>query len=142
MDIKEIEFIKDGIEKMLTTHENRIDEGYRIQIDEYLNGERFEFDIDEKIFENTPNFTKAVLKECFKIPYGEVITYSQLASRAGNPKAYRAVGNIMNKNKYPVIIPCHRVVGSNNSLVGYAGGVKLKEKLLKLEREYRKNKRG
>lgn len=142
MDIKEIEFIKDGIEKMLTTHENRIDEGYRIQIDEYLNGERFEFDIDEKIFENTPNFTKAVLKECFKIPYGEVITYSQLASRAGNSKAYRAVGNIMNKNKYPVIIPCHRVVGSNNSLVGYAGGVKLKEKLLKLEREYRKNKRG
>jgi methylated-DNA-[protein]-cysteine S-methyltransferase len=67
------------------------------------------------------------------VPFGEVTTYGQLAARVGRPRAARAVGTVMNRNPIPIVLPCHRVVGSTGSLVGYAGGLDRKEQLLRLE---------
>jgi methylated-DNA-[protein]-cysteine S-methyltransferase len=67
------------------------------------------------------------------VPFGEVTTYGHLAARVGRPRAARAVGTVMNRNPIPIVLPCHRVVGSTGSLVGYAGGLDRKQALLKLE---------
>jgi len=69
----------------------------------------------------------------FEIKRGRTLSYKELAAKSGRPRAYRAVGNIMNKNPYPLLIPCHRVVASNNKLGGYAYGVGIKTLLLKAE---------
>ncbi len=79
------------------------------------------------------DFQKLVWRETMKIPYGEVITYSELAEKIRRPKAYRAVGNALGANPLPIIVPCHRVIASDGSLGGYSGGVKIKEFLLGLE---------
>ena len=81
------------------------------------------------------DFQKRVWEALIQIPYGETRTYKEIAAAAGNPKASRAVGMANNRNPIPIIIPCHRVIGTNGSLTGYAGGLKVKEYLLKLERE-------
>ena len=78
-------------------------------------------------------FQKKVWEEMQKIPYGKTRTYGELAEKVGNPKGARAVGMACNKNKIPVIIPCHRVVGKNGKLTGFAGGLDIKELLLKIE---------
>jgi O-6-methylguanine DNA methyltransferase len=67
------------------------------------------------------------------VPYGYTQTYGELATRAGNPKAARAVGMVMNRNPLPIVLPCHRIVGASGSLVGYGGGLERKEQLLRLE---------
>ena len=74
-----------------------------------------------------------MLLELARVPYGEVTTYGALAARAGRPRAARAVGTVMNRNPIPIVLPCHRVVGSTGSLVGYGGGLERKETLLRLE---------
>ncbi len=84
-------------------------------------------------------FQTSVLMEISKIPFGETRTYKQIAEQIGKPKASRAVGMACNKNPFPFIIPCHRVVGSSGSLTGYAYGIPLKKKLLNFEREIRRN---
>ena len=78
-------------------------------------------------------FGRAVLEELARVPYGELTTYGNLAARAGRPRAARAVGTVMNRNPVPIVLPCHRVVGSTGSLVGYAGGLDRKRTLLELE---------
>mgnify|MGYP001079086765 CR=1 FL=1 len=78
-------------------------------------------------------FYKKVWLETAKIPIGKVLTYKQLAQRAGFPKAFRAVGNALNKNPFAPVIPCHRVVRSDYTLGGYSSGIKTKIKLLKKE---------
>ncbi|MDE1870052.1 MAG: MGMT family protein [Candidatus Micrarchaeota archaeon] len=78
-------------------------------------------------------FENSVLMNTFEISKGKTISYKELAAKSGRPKAYRAVGNIMNKNPYPLLIPCHRVVASNHKLGGYAYGTKIKKLLLKME---------
>ncbi len=83
--------------------------------------------------QGTP-FQQEVWKELCKIPYGETISYGELAKRIGNSKASRAVGLANGSNPIPIIIPCHRVIGSNGKLTGYGGGLPIKEKLLALER--------
>jgi len=83
--------------------------------------------------QGTP-FQQTVWKELLNIPYGETISYGELAKRIGNPKASRAVGLANGSNPIPIIIPCHRVIGSNGKLTGYGGGLPIKEKLLALER--------
>jgi len=80
-------------------------------------------------------FAKKVYRIVMKIPIGEVRSYKWVAQKAGKPKAYRAVGQILKKNPYPLIIPCHRVVASNNKLGGYIFGLKKKRLLLDLEKE-------
>ena len=101
------------------------------ELDEYFRGKRKNFDIPLKI-EGT-EFQKKVWNELLEIPYGETRSYLDIAKRVGNPKASRAVGTANHNNKIIIIIPCHRVIGSNKKLIGYAGGLDVKEKLLKLE---------
>ena len=102
------------------------------QLDEYFEGERQRFDlaVDLRL---ARDFGRTVLEELGRVPFGEVTTYGALAARAGKPKAARAVGTIMNRNPVPIVLPCHRVVGANGSLVGYAGGLERKQALLRLE---------
>ena len=104
----------------------------RRQLDEYFAGERrrFELPVDLRL---AREFAAAVMKELARVPYGQLTTYGALAAKAGRPRAARAVGTIMNRNPVPIVLPCHRVVGSNGSLVGYGGGLARKRALLELE---------
>ncbi|WP_101772408.1 methylated-DNA--[protein]-cysteine S-methyltransferase [Peptostreptococcus faecalis] len=115
------------------TKKSKLDESMMQQINEYLSGKRKKFDIDYAIFNEMSEFKKKVLMACFEIEYGQTKTYAQIAEEIGNPKGYRAVGNALNKNEYPIIIPCHRVVGTDKKMHGYAGGIELKKELLRLE---------
>ena len=103
------------------------------QLKEYFEGKRTKFEIP--LNPKGTEFMKNVWKELLKIPYGETRTYKEIAEKIGNSKASRAVGMANNKNPIPIIIPCHRVIGSNNKLVGYALGLDMKQYLLDLERE-------
>lgn len=106
------------------------------QLREYFNGERFDFDLPLHL-QGTP-FQKKVWQALMQIPHGETRTYKEIAQSIGAAKAVRAVGNANNKNPLPIIIPCHRVIGSNGSLVGYGGGVDKKQFLLEIEKTYTK----
>ncbi|UJF15363.1 methylated-DNA--[protein]-cysteine S-methyltransferase [Jeotgalibaca sp. MA1X17-3] len=101
------------------------------QMEEYFKGERHTFDIPMDTH-GTP-FQQQVWLELQRIPYGEVRTYKEIAAAIDNPKAVRAVGMANNRNPISIMTPCHRVIGSNGSLVGYAGGLDVKEFLLNLE---------
>lgn len=105
-----------------------------IQLDEYFQGKRTIFSLPFKLI-GTP-FQLAVWKELQNIPYGKTTSYKEIAQKINKPKAYRAVGMANNKNPLPIIIPCHRVIGSNGKLIGYAGGLKLKNYLLELEKSH------
>lgn len=105
-----------------------------IQLDEYFQGKRTIFSLPFKLT-GTP-FQLAVWKELQNIPYGKTTSYKEIAQKINKPKAYRAVGMANNKNPLPIIIPCHRVIGSNGKLIGYAGGLKLKNYLLELEKSH------
>ncbi len=102
------------------------------ELEEYFDGNRQDFDI--KLAPQGTEFQKLVWNNLRKIPYGQTISYKQLAEMAGNPKASRAVGMANNKNPIAIIVPCHRVIGSNGNLTGYAGGLDLKKELLELEK--------
>ena len=102
------------------------------ELAEYFAGERRSFDLAVDIDRLTP-FNRSVLEQLSRVPYGSLTTYGALAGQAGRPRAARAVGTIMNRNPIPIVLPCHRVIGSNGSLVGYAGGLERKETLLSLE---------
>lgn len=102
------------------------------QLEEYFKGERKVFDLP--IHRKGTPFQQKVWNALCEIPYGEVRTYKEIAVSINHPKAYRAVGMANNKNPIMIIVPCHRVCGSNGKLVGYAGGLEVKEKLLRLEK--------
>lgn len=104
----------------------------RRELDDYFGGRRTAFDLELDL-RGLPDFTLRVLQELANVPYGRTATYRELAERAGNPRASRAVGTVMNRNRIPIVLPCHRVVGATGSLTGYAGGLDVKEKLLELE---------
>ena len=104
----------------------------RRELDEYFAGRRQTFDVATDLRIEAP-FRSAVLEELAHVPYGATTTYGELARRAGRPRAARAVGAVMNRNPIPIVLPCHRVVGANGSLVGYGGGLDRKEALLRLE---------
>ncbi|MFS1513094.1 methylated-DNA--[protein]-cysteine S-methyltransferase [Chengkuizengella sp. SCS-71B] len=101
------------------------------QLDEYFAGTRTKFDV--KLHLNGTEFQDTVWKELTNIPYGEAVSYKTVAERIGNGKAVRAIGNANNKNKIVIIVPCHRVMGSNGKLVGYGGGLWRKKWLLNHE---------
>lgn len=101
------------------------------ELEEYFNGERREFDIPLHM-EGT-EFQKRVWNEIAKINYGETKTYGEIAKAIGKPKSARAVGNAANKNPLQFVVPCHRVIGQNGKLVGYASGLGVKKKLLDME---------
>jgi methylated-DNA-[protein]-cysteine S-methyltransferase len=102
------------------------------QLDAYFKGELTKFDIELNI--QGTDFQKKVWQELVKIPYGETISYGELAKRIGNPKASRAVGMANGKNPISIIVPCHRVIGKNGSLTGFGGGLEAKRTLLALEK--------
>ena len=131
---------EDGTLLAITTHQTYecersetplIKEAYR-QLSEYLIGERKSFDLPFN--PRGTEFQRQVWKALFDIPYGETRSYKQIAEAIGNPKAVRAVGMANNRNPLLIVIPCHRVIGANGKLVGYAAGIEMKEYLLKLEK--------
>lgn len=101
------------------------------QLREYFVGKRKEFDLPLAP-QGTP-FQREVWRKLQEIPYGETISYGELAKRIGNPKASRAVGAANGQNPIPIVIPCHRVIGANGKLTGFGGGLPTKEALLALE---------
>lgn len=101
------------------------------QVEEYLKGERTSFKLVLDI--KGTDFQLRVWNELLRIPYGKTCSYKDIAQSISNEKAVRAVGTANGRNPLSLIIPCHRVIGSNGTLTGYAGGLKVKEKLLKLE---------
>lgn len=103
------------------------------QLREYFAGVRTEFDIPVAL--QGTEFQTQVWKALMVIPYGKTCTYGELAARIGNPKAFRAVGMANNRNPVSIIVPCHRVIGASGKLVGYGGGLNVKERLLDLERK-------
>lgn len=121
-------FISDAIAGSSAVLENA-----EAQLLEYFEGRRKIFDLPLK-FGGTA-FQNRVWRELRNIPYGETISYKALAERTGNVKACRAVGMANNKTPIPIVIPCHRVVGTNGSLTGYASGLDVKKFLLELEQK-------
>ncbi|HZJ58018.1 MAG TPA: methylated-DNA--[protein]-cysteine S-methyltransferase [Clostridia bacterium] len=103
------------------------------QLDEYFCGRRKEFDL--RLEPMGTEFMNKVWTSLLKIPYGQTRSYKDIAESIGKNKAYRAVGLANNRNPISIIIPCHRVVGSNGALVGYGGGLEIKTFLLNLEQE-------
>ncbi|MDR4504120.1 MAG: methylated-DNA--[protein]-cysteine S-methyltransferase [Candidatus Scalindua sp.] len=132
--------------RMRATVDNRIKKGLRadfveknadvlskarVQLDEYLNGGRINFDIP--VLVAGTDFQKSVWKALVKIPYGKTASYLDIAKFINKEKAVRAVAGANGANSISLIIPCHRIIGSNGELVGYGGGVPVKKRLLKLE---------
>ena len=107
-----------------------IKEAYR-QLSEYLKGERQMFYLP--LNPRGTDFQKRVWRALCDIPYGETRSYKQIAEAIGNPKAVRAVGMANNRNPITIVVPCHRVIGADGKLVGYGGGLEMKEFLLRLE---------
>ncbi len=101
------------------------------ELDEFFAGTRRDFDVP-LLFVGT-DFQKTVWNELLKIPYGKTVSYGEMARRIGNPNAVRALANANGANSISIFAPCHRVIGSDNSLTGYGGGLEAKRKLLTLE---------
>ncbi len=101
------------------------------QLEEYFDGSRTVFSPPLDI--RGTEFQKSVWKAVARVPYGETRSYGEIARSIGKPRAYRAVGNANRKNPIPIVIPCHRIIGSDGSLTGFGGGIPLKKKLLELE---------
>jgi methylated-DNA-[protein]-cysteine S-methyltransferase len=102
-----------------------------MQLQEYFAGERSHFDL--LLNGAGTDFQQSVWSALARIPFGEVRSYGDIAREIGRPKAVRAVGAANGRNPLPIIVPCHRVIGSNGSLTGFAGGLDIKKKLLALE---------
>ena len=104
------------------------------QLEEYFQGIRKEFDLP--LNQTGTPFMQKVWKALYEIPYGETKSYKDVAIAVGNPKACRAVGMANNRNPISIVVPCHRVIGTSGSLVGYGGGLDIKTFLLNLEKEH------
>lgn len=108
-------------------------EEVRRQLDEYFAGERKEFDLPLSL--QGTEFQVQVLQALQTIPYGETTSYGAIAKQIGRPKAVRAVGAANGRNPIPIVVPCHRVIGSSGDLTGFGGGLDTKAELLRLEAE-------
>jgi methylated-DNA-[protein]-cysteine S-methyltransferase len=139
--LRHLTFVKDEdefLERLLHEHGDvpllrsaQLD-SVRRALDKYFTGRRLAFDVDLDL-ESLPSFHRRVLDATARIPAGRVATYSQIATRAGSPKASRAAGNALHNNPVAIIVPCHRVLRADGSLGGYGGGLPIKEWLLRHE---------
>lgn len=129
--IIEVYFIKEAEDQELELKETALIREAGRQLEEYFQGKRNDFDLPLEP-KGTP-FQKSVWEALITIPYGETRSYKEVAQKVNSPKAYRAVGMSNNKNPISIIIPCHRVIGANGKMVGYGGGLDIKEYLLNLE---------
>ena len=134
--VTEISFAENEI---LEQHSCKVLEECRGQFEGYFSGELMEFDLP--LAPEGTEFQQKVWAELLKIPYGETITYMDLAVRLGDPKCIRAAGTANGKNPIAIVIPCHRVIGAGNKLTGYAGGIWRKKMLLELEIKNNPSKR-
>ncbi len=136
-----IEYEEDTVVHLKKIHEDCVGFGKKTKFTEYVVGQLSEyFDGSRKMFDfkyelRGTEFQKKVWNALLQIPYGETRTYKDIAIAVGNEKACRAVGLANNKNPISIAVPCHRVIGVNGKLVGYAGGLEIKEYLLKMESE-------
>jgi len=130
--ISNILYKKDNLPNDFKTGETPLIKKTAKQLDEYFDGKRKVFDLP--IIMHGTDFQLKVWKALQKIPYGKTLSYLELAEKIGNKKACRAVGMANNRNPISIIVPCHRVIGKNGKLVGYAGGLELKQILLNLEK--------
>jgi len=124
--------IKKALNAEFVERDDEILEKTRTQLGEYVQGRRREFDIP--VLMVGTDFQESVWNELMKVPYGATSTYLQLAKDVGNERAVRAVGNANAANPISIIVPCHRIIGSDGGLVGYGGGLSVKRRLLELER--------
>jgi methylated-DNA-[protein]-cysteine S-methyltransferase len=124
--------IKKGLNAEFVEQDDEVLEKTRTQLDEYLKGCRTEFDIP--LLMVGTDFQESVWNALLQVPYGATASYLQIARAIGKEKAVRAVGNACRANPIGIIVPCHRIIGSDGSLVGYYGGLSLKRRLLNLER--------
>jgi len=120
-------YLNDDVKKSSSELKNEVK-----QVQEYFAGKRKEFDM--KVFLKGSSFMTKAWVALSKVKYGETISYSELAEKAGNKKAFRAAASSCAKNPVPIIIPCHRVIAKNGSLGGFGGGIDLKKKMLRLEK--------
>lgn len=121
-------FLNNNFEKIC---KNQFKSDYTMVIEDYLNGKSRDLNLPVKLIGT--DFNKQVWKELMKIPYGQLKSYGEIAKAIGNEKASRAVGNANNKNNIVLIVPCHRVIGSDRNLVGFAPGLEYKVRLLEME---------
>ncbi len=124
--------IKNGLKAEFVEHGDMVLQKAKQQLDEYLCGDRKAFDIP--LLMVGTDFQKSVWNALMKVPYGTTSTYLRLAKGINNEKAVRAVANANGANSIGIIIPCHRIIGSDGELVGYGGGLPVKKRLLKLEK--------
>ena len=113
-------------------HSTRATQDVRRQLEEYFAGQRHTFDVQVDL-SVVQGFTRKVLRATTRIPFGSVLTYTQVAGRAGNARASRAAGNALHANPIPIVVPCHRVVRTGGGLGGYGGTIPRKVALLRLE---------
>jgi len=131
---------------LINKNSKRCNQGFsdiKERISLYLSGQKVDFKSIHLDYSAHTPFSKKTLESCRKIPLGETRSYKWLAKNAGSPLAYRAVGQIMAKNKFPIVIPCHRIVGSNGKLTGFRGkthDIAMKMKFLSLEESNLKHK--
>lgn len=123
--------ITDGLDADYVERDSRVIDNTRSQLEEYLDGKRQNFDIEISMVGS--RFQRRVWKALGSVKYGDTISYQQLAKNIDNEKAVRAVASANAANAISIIIPCHRIIGSNGKLVGYGGGLPVKKHLLKLE---------
>ena len=126
--------IKKELNAQFVEQDDEILQKTRMQLDEYFNLKRKEFDIPLLLVGT--DFQKSVWEALGRVPYGKISTYAQLAKNIDNKKAVRAVANANRVNPIVIIIPCHRIIGTNGSLTGYSGGLFLKKQLLELEQNF------
>lgn len=129
--------IKSHLKSQYIEKESDVLEETKSQLDQYFQGNRTEFNIPLLLIGT--EFQKKVWNALRQIPFGQIITYSKLSTQLGNVKAIRAVANANGANALAIIVPCHRIIGSDGSMVGYAGGMEVKKKLLKLEKALPEN---
>ena len=123
--------IKQGLQAEFVDRDDSVLQAARSQLDEYLAGNRMGFDLPLLLVGS--DFQQSVWRALIEVPYGETSSYLQLSQRINNVKAVRAVASANGANAIAIIVPCHRIIGSNGDLVGYGGGLPLKKRLLTLE---------
>ncbi len=131
--ITQVYFEQDQLPEDLIIEETELLKEAGRQLVAYAEGELKQFDLP--IDPDGTAFMKQVWSSLVEIPYGQTASYKEIAEAIGNPKAMRAVGLANKRNPIPLIIPCHRVIGANGKMVGFGGGIPLKERLLGLEAE-------
>jgi AraC family transcriptional regulator of adaptative response/methylated-DNA-[protein]-cysteine methyltransferase len=132
---REIEALRDKYNFRIIYGQTAINQRVEQQLNEYFKGERTEFELP--LFLDGSPFQKVVWNSLLTIPSGETVSYQEIAERLGDKRKVRAVGRANGSNKIVIVIPCHRVIGHNGNLTGYAGGLERKQYLLALEMKYR-----